>query len=67
MDDKVGGEDSWMEMIKIQPEGKEKLKVVPLTQAGLGRISKTQNSTAVCNGAEVTPLTLDTTSSPVWI
>lgn len=38
VDDKVGGEDSWMEMIKIEPEGKGKLKVVPLTQAGLGRI-----------------------------
>lgn len=34
--DKVGGEDSWMEMIEIEPEGKGKLKVVLLTQAGLG-------------------------------
>lgn len=23
VDDKAGGEDSWMEMIKIQPEGKK--------------------------------------------
>lgn len=36
VDDKVGGEDSWMEMIKIEPEGKGKLKAVPLTQTGLG-------------------------------
>lgn len=36
VDDKVGGEDSWMERIKIEPEGKGKLKVIPLTQAGLG-------------------------------